>query len=1023
VDRRISALLALLVCTVNAFALDPRKSLSQYSRTVWTQERGLPQDTIRAITQTKDGYLWLGTEFGLLRFDGVRVVPWQPPSNQSLPSEFILDLLTARDGTLWIATDKGLASWNAGALTGYAELTGTYVRPLAEDREGAIWAGVYPGGRLCAIRKTRVECSRVVDGQTNVNGLFVDKSGALWAGVRNGLWRWRPGPPTFVRQDENQNGIQGMVDGDGGSLLVSTRGQLVEIRDGHTRVALKFPEHEQRFQTTRMLRDRDGGVWVATSGGGIVHAHEGRTDVLTRADGLSNDAVRAMYEDRERNIWVSTDGGLDRFHETAVSTLSTKQGLSNDRVTSVLAGRDGTVWIGTFEGLNRWKDGQLTVYRNERVPAPTGADRADNVREVVGRGLPEHGVHSIFEDSRGRVWIPTGFAFGYLNGERFVPVDMGHAIDRVNSYSIAEDSHGAIWIATLELGLVRVDPVGGVREIPVASLNRAGDVLSTLLSDPAGDGVWVGFQNSGLAYLVDGRIRKAYATSDGLAGGRITGLYRDARGTLWIAAEQGLSRLENGRLTTFTSRNGLPCDGIHWVIEDGAHALWMDTPCGLVRIALAELDAASPIHAAVLATSDGVPIVSGIGGYSPHVTRSLDGRLWFAGNDGVNVVDPQHLSTNPLAPPVHVERVVADRTTYTPALVGAGEIRLPPLGRDLEIDYTALSLVVPEKSLFKVKLEGWDRDWQDVGDRRQAFYNSLPPRSYRFRVIASNNSGVWNEAGASLDFAIAPAYYQMTWFQAMVATAGLALLWAAYQFRVRRIAREFDMRLEERVNERTRVARELHDTLLQTCHGVLFRFQAAANMLPERPAEAKQSFESAIDRAAQAITEGRDAIQNLRVSTVVTNDLAIAISTLGDELAASGINGNGTVVNVAVQGTSRDLHPILRDDIYRIAGEALRNAFHHAHARRIEVEITYDDRQLRLRVRDDGKGFNAPPPANERGHFGLPGMRERAELVGGRLDVWSEVGAGTEIDLMIPAAKAYAAAGGRRRAWWFGKTT
>jgi signal transduction histidine kinase len=281
---------------------------------------------------------------------------------------------------------------------------------------------------------------------------------------------------------------------------------------------------------------------------------------------------------------------------------------------------------------------------------------------------------------------------------------------------------------------------------------------------------------------------------------------------------------------------------------------------------------------------------------------------------------------------------------------------------------------------------------------------------------------VWNEAGASLDFVIAPAYYQTTWFQAMVAMAGVALLWTAYQFRVRRIAHEFDLRLDERVGERTRVARELHDTLLQTFHGVLFRFQAAVNMLPEHPAEAKQNLDRAIDRAAQAITEGRDAIQDLRVSTVVTNDLAVAISTLGDELAASGVNGNGTVLDVVVEGTSRDLHPILRDDIFRIAGEALRNAFRHAHARRIEVELTYDDRQFRLQVRDDGKGIDRAILTDQRlGHFGLPGMRERAELVGGRLDVWSEAGAGTEIDLTIPAAKAYAAASARRRAWWFGK--
>jgi signal transduction histidine kinase len=271
---------------------------------------------------------------------------------------------------------------------------------------------------------------------------------------------------------------------------------------------------------------------------------------------------------------------------------------------------------------------------------------------------------------------------------------------------------------------------------------------------------------------------------------------------------------------------------------------------------------------------------------------------------------------------------------------------------------------------------------------------------------------------------VAPAYYQTAWFRLSLVVAVLTLIGGLHRLRLRYVAHEFDLRLDERVNERTRVARELHDTLLQSLHGLLFRFQAVANMLPERPADARQKLEGTIDQAARAITEGRDAVQNLRTSTVLTNDLAVAITTLGDELAASGANGNGTVVDVTVQGTQRDLHPILRDDLYRIAGEALRNAFRHAHAHRIEVEITYDDRQFRLQVRDDGKGIEPAVRADERrGHFGLPGMRERAELVGGRLDVWSEVGVGTEINLTIPAARAYATVRARRRASWFGKKT
>jgi signal transduction histidine kinase len=333
----------------------------------------------------------------------------------------------------------------------------------------------------------------------------------------------------------------------------------------------------------------------------------------------------------------------------------------------------------------------------------------------------------------------------------------------------------------------------------------------------------------------------------------------------------------------------------------------------------------------------------------------------------------------------------------------------------VEIDYTALSFAVPQKVRFRYKLEGRDMDWQEAGTRRQAFYTDLRPRTYRFHVIACNNDGVWNEAGATLDFSIVPAWYQTNWFRALCATLFLALLWAAYQLRVRHLHTQFDMTLEARVGERTRIARELHDTLLQSFHGLLLRFQAVDNMLPE--GQAKQKLESVIDQAAQAITEGRDAVQELRSSTVETNDLAGAIRTIGEELAADETNQGSAVFQVEVEGTPRNLHPILRDEVYRIAAEALRNAFRHALARTIEVEIRYDEKQFRVRVRDDGKGFDSKVFSGDGrpGHYGVPGMHERARLIGGKLAVWSELDAGTEIGLSIPAATAYAKS--RRRFW------
>jgi signal transduction histidine kinase len=453
-------------------------------------------------------------------------------------------------------------------------------------------------------------------------------------------------------------------------------------------------------------------------------------------------------------------------------------------------------------------------------------------------------------------------------------------------------------------------------------------------------------------------------------------------------------------------------------MEDVEGSLWLYMACGLVMMPRTEFDAwvADPLRTVrftLFDHSEGVPSHS----YSSEVhavTQAADGTIWFAAFDGVSVIDPRRVRANSLAPPVHIEQLTVDRRPYD----ARPDLRLPPPVRDLQIDYAALSLVAPERNQFRVWLEGRDRGWQEVGNRRQAFYTDLEPRAYRFRVIASNNSGVWNEAGAAVDFFIEPAYYQTTWFRALMIAGVFATAWAGYLVRVRQVTREYQQRLDERVNERTRIARDLHDTLLQSFHGLLLRFQTASYLLPERPADAKETLDSAIHLSAKALTEGRNAVQGLRASTVERNDLALAIRTLGDELSSTAGAGPPPAFGVAVEGQPRELHPIVRDEVFRIAAEALRNAFRHAQAARVEVEIRYDDRQFRLRVRDDGKGIDPKVLANHglEGHYGLRGMPERAAVIGGSLAVWSEAGQGTEVELQLPAGIGYAIA--PRRSWW-----
>ena len=1017
---------ALLASCPRVFALDPSLDISQYAHTAWKVRDGFTQGAIFSIAQTPDGYLWLGTEFGLVRFDGVRAVPWQPPAGEQLPSNYIRKLIVARDGTLWIATQKGLASWKDGKLTNYPETAGQTIAPILQDREGTVWFGTYDPGRLCAIQAGKVQCYGAGSFGQGVGDLYEDRKGNLWVSANTELWRWKPGPPVNYPLNGDFGSVA-LIEGNDGALLLATLKGLKQLV-GRRIQDYALPGVTAQFRPIRFFNDRDGSLWIS-SAQGLWHLHPGRTDTFGTADGLSGDIVLSIFEDREGNVWVSTADGLDRFREYAVPRISKNQGLSSSTAYSVQATPDGTIWIGTPNGLNRWQNGLVSGYVRKTTARPSGrGDERDlNITGAVTRiensgltGIPE----SLGQGDSGRLWVSTRDGVFYLEGGRFIRVP---GVAGGDMYGIVPDGRGNVWISNNREGLLQVTPGDAVRSIPWSRLGHSGYGAGALLPDRFQGGIWLGFFEGGLVYFKDGRVRASYTSADGLGDGHVNHLRFGSRGSLWAATEGGLSRIRDGHIATLTSKNGLPCNEVHWSAEDDDHFVWLNLPCGLVRIARPDLDAwvSDPHHKLELTmfdNSDGVRSIGVQGGYGPPVTKAPDGKLWFADRDSVSVIDPRHLPVNKLPPPVHVEQITANHNIYWQNSSGdrSASVRLPAQIRDLEIDYTALSFVAPEKVHFRYKLEGWDRDWQWVGNRRQAFYTNLSPGNYRFRVAAGNNSGVWNEAGTSLDFSIAPAYYQTTWFRLSCVAAFLALLWALHRLRLRQLQREFEAGLEGRVGERTRIARELHDTLLQSFQGLLLHLQAGVNLLATRPHDAKQKLENAIDMASDAITEGRRAVQDLRSSTMVTNDIALAVDTFGQELAGNEMHENSPAFRVDVEGTPRDLHPIMRDEVCRIACEALRNAFRHAQASRIEVEIHYDAQELRLRIRDDGKGIEPKlVDGNAKaGHWGLNGMRERAKLIGGNLELWSNVQSGTEIELTIPAAAAYAKSTAQRRSWF-----
>src|SRR5271157_2208128 len=525
---------------------------------------------------------------------------------------------------------------------------------------------------------------------------------------------------------------------------------------------------------------------------GLLHLHQGRIDGFSLTDGLSGNLIRNIFEDREGNVWVCTENGLDRFREFAAPTISENQGLSTSAACLLEATPDGSIWTITPDGLNQWQNGHVTVYGKRTVPDQNR--RTDDeeliiharVTEIANSGL-RGTVRSLGQDDRGRLWAGSREGVFYFDRGRFVLVP---GLPGGNILSIAGDGHGKVWISNLDHGLFYSTPEGAVQSIPWARFGHKFGAVA-LLPDRLQGGLWLGFLDGGIAYLKDGQIRSSYNVADGLGNGSVNDLQLGSDGAVWAATEGGLSRVKDGVVTTLTSRNPLPCNAVNSVIEDNDHSLWLYMACGLVRIARSELDAwvsdsKRSVRTTVFDSSDGVRSRALAGGHSRLVTKSPDGKIWFSPPDGVSFIDPRHLPFNPLPPPVYVQQITADGKKYD----ASQGLRLPPRVRNLAIDYTALSLVAPEKMHFRFKLEGQDDDWREVANQRRVEYSNLPPGNYRFRVTASNNSGVWNEEGATLDFSIAPAYYQTNWFRALCAAVFLALLWAAYRLRIRQVQQQ-----------------------------------------------------------------------------------------------------------------------------------------------------------------------------------------------------------------------------------------
>ena len=1012
--RAALALCTLVLTTHTVFALNPELDISQYVHTSWRVRDGFWSSALNAMAQTPDGYLWIGTNTGLFRFDGVRSVPWQAPPNQTLPSTMINELVTGRDGTLWIGTDKGLASWKNGTLAHYPDLVGKYIGEIVEARDAVVWvtAAVVtpPAWMLCAIQGGRATCYGADGGPgASALGLYEDSRGTLWVGTYDGVWQFAPGPPRFYRLQPQPNGFQGFADSDDGGLLLSMVGGIRRMRDGRVELVHPYPRRLQEASVNQFLRDRDGGIWGGTSAQGLVHVHHGVTDTYAQADGLSGDGINQIFEDREGSIWVLTRDGLDRFRDAPAASFSMRQGLSNSTVNSVLASRDGSVWVGTSDGLSRLNGSRVTVYRERPVQVPEAVWPASReVREITGRGLPGGVVGALFQDRLERIWVSTRAGVGYIENDQLVGVaGLPGGLTR----AIVEDSRG-VWVANLEHGLFQAstdNPIIG--RVPWSALGESGPATA-VAADPSRAGLWLGFADGRVLNFVDGQIRASYGAAEGLAKGFVRSLRLDRDGTVWVATDSGLTRVRGGRAATLTSNAGLPCDATQWLIED-AQSMWVGMSCGLVQIARSDIDAwASAVDnggdanrtlpTMVFDHTDGVRLYSSASYFSAPAMTAADGKLWFMSPDGLIMVDPRHLPFNSVPPPVRIEQIIADRKTYDAAPDGT-RLRLSPLTRDVQIDYTALSLVAAEKMRFRYQLEGYDSDWQDAATRRQAFYTNLPPGNYRFRVTASNNSGVWNDTGATLDFAIAPAYYQTNWFPALLAGMVIAAAWGTHRVRLRIVEkheREI-LALNERLmkaqeQERIRIAGELHDGVMQEMLAATMMLGTAKRRVAG-DSDAKATIDKVQEKLIKVGTDIRQLSHDLHPPVLQEAGLPEAVRGYCEQFSVS----SGIPVSCDADDSARDLSRGAALALFRVVQEALGNAAKHAHAKRITVRLTRSADEVSLTVSDDGAGFD-PGQLGASGGLGLIMMRERAGQLNGRFEFESAPGRGTAIRVVIP---------------------
>ena len=983
--------LAALLSANTAQGIDPNRTMSQYVLERWGVERGFSRGPVYSIGQAGDGYLVVATLNGLLRFDGFTFGRMHSADVEPLLSR-VVGLVTDAQGALWLRLNAGvtLLRYEHG---GFRNLVADLPTLLAVD---AIARG-RDGVALCL---SNYQVGSSVGGRSAAGGI-----------VPCGGISEIPSPAKGFPQ----SAVLALAQTSNGDFWLGTTDEgLFRVHNGQVE---KVSEGLPDLKVNALAPGANGELWIATDAG-VVRWDGAKLSRAGIPDSLRGVQVLAMLADRDSNIWLGTNSrGLLRLNAHGVAALAAPE---VGAITAIFEDREGNVWAGGGSGLMRLRDSPFISYS-------------------LPEGLPAVGDSPVFADPSGRTWFaPASGGLLWFRDEQRGHVS-SDGLDRDLVYSIA-GRNDDLWIGRQHGGLTHLSPGGNVTYTQAQGLAQ-NSVYSVY---QARDGtVWAGTLTGGVSHIAGGHLT-TYSMANGLISNTVNSMIEGPDGAMWFATPAGLSRLSEGRWRSFTKSEGLPSEEANCLFLDSNKVLWVGTAAGLAFRTpsgsqagfQAPSDARGALRESILGTledrfgwlwvsttnhvlrvnrvklqqgglgdadvreyglADGLRGVEGVK-RDRSVVGDSSGRIWFALNRAIAVVDPARLGNNAVPAIANIETVWVDGKAVSMndgAHVSGGTQRIT-------FDYVGLGLSTPERVRFRYMLEGFDHNWGESVGTRQASYTNLPPASYRFRVAAANPDGIWSVRDASFAFRVDPLFWQTWWFQSSLVAGSILTALALHQLRVTRVAQQLKLRFEDRAGERTRIARDLHDTLLQSFHGLMLRLQVVQKLLPE--GKAKEQLEQTMERADQAIAEGRNAVYDLRSSATATNDLSEALDAVGNELSI----GNEAVFSLVVEGSPKNLHPIIRDEIYRISREALCNAFKHADAHHIEVEISYGERELRLRIRDDGKGIPAEIlEEGQPGHYGLPGMRERAKQIGAELTMWSRAGMGTEIELRLAGSIAY----------------